>query len=145
MGLTYRDHMRADVGEAVIDLRDGGAAPKPAAPASVPGLDLDEERHRAIRVAALALLIVLNMLDIVTTSAFLRAGVPEGNPIASLGIEAGWIGFAKAGLLLALGIRVLDGRPRLASTCAMWFVVGVYAMAICVNLAALHAAGGSLL
>ena len=143
--LTYRDDMRADVGEVVIDLRDGGGAPEPTAPASTPGLELDEERHRAVRVAAVALLIVLNMLDIVTTSAFLEAGVPEGNPIASMGIEAGWIGFVKAGLLLALGIRALDGRPRLASTCAMWFVVGVYAMAICVNLVALQAAGGSLL
>jgi hypothetical protein len=141
-----------DVDQAVIDLRDGvehdpapASAPAPAPAAGGTRLLADDEWHRTVRVIALALLILLNLLDIVTTSAFLRAGVSEGNPVAALGIESGWIGFVKAGLLLGLGIRVLDGKPRLASTCGLWFVTGVYATVVCVNVLALRAAGGSLL
>ena len=130
--------MRADLDDLVIDLRD-------PTPAAVPRLLADDEHHRLVRVIALSALIVLNLLDIVTTSAFLQAGVPEGNPIAAAGIEAGWIGMAKAGLLLALGVRILNAKPRLSSTCALWFVTGVYAAVVAVNLTALHAAGGSLL
>ena len=130
--------MRAELDDLVIDLRD-------PTPAAVPRLLADDEHHRLVRVIALSALIVLNLLDIVTTSAFLQAGVPEGNPIAAAGIEAGWIGMAKAGLLLGLGVRVLNGRPRLSTTCALWFVTGVYAAVVFVNMAALHAAGGSLL
>ena len=130
--------MGLDVDDLVIDLRD-------PAPAAVPRLLSDDERHRFVRVVGFSALLVLNLLDIVTTAAFLDAGVAEGNPIAAAGIEAGWIGMAKAGLLLGLGVRVLNGRPRLSTTCALWFVAGVYAAVVCVNVAALHAAGGSLL
>ena len=137
--------MRADLEHLVIDLRDAAPA-APAQASTTPATPLlDDETHRLVRVIALSALIVLNLLDIVTTSAFLQAGVPEGNPIAAAGIEAGWIGVAKAGLLLALGVRILNVKPRLSSTCALWFVTGVYAAVVAVNVAALHAAGGTLL
>jgi len=125
---------------AVIDLRDALdpvvalVDPHPEARAQA------IERHRLARVIAFALLVVLNLLDIVSTTAFLERGLHEGNPLAEHLITEGWIGYAKAGLLLLLGIRILNSRPRLATTCALWFVTGIYMTVVLVNLAAIAVA-----
>ena len=141
--------------DVVIDLRDGPPAgdlvviPDPATPATAPApapadLLADERRHRTIRLVALGLLVVLNALDILTTEAFLRAGVKEGNPIAVAAVEGGWMIYVKAVLLLGLGVRFARRRPTLGSTCVAWFVVGIYCMVVYVNLMVLRAAGGTL-
>lgn len=104
-------------------------------------VELQPERLRELRAIGVALLIVLNVADIVTTAAFLDAGAAEGNPLADALITSGWIGWIKAALLLALGLRVLRGRPRLATTCMLWFVVGVYTTVVTLNLVAVRALG----
>jgi uncharacterized membrane protein YciS (DUF1049 family) len=42
--------------------------------------------------------------------------------------------FVKGAVLLALGWSVARAKPKLSTTCAMFFVVGVYCTAIVVNL-----------
>ena len=100
----------------------------------------EAERHRLARVIGLALLIVLNLVDLISTGMFLERGLEEGNPVACALIQDGSIGWVKSGLLLLLGVRVLASRPRLATTCALWFVTGLYAAVVAVNLSALAAA-----
>lgn len=95
----------------------------------------EAERHRLARVIGLALLIVLNALDIISTQMFLERGLQEGNPLADALIQDGSIGWVKSFLLLVLGIRVLNARPRLATTCALWFVTGIYAAVVSINFA----------
>jgi len=97
------------------------------------------ERHRLARVIGFALLILLNVLDLISTSMFLERGHEEGNPLAAAMIEGGHIPWAKSIILLLLGIRVLTSRPRLATTCALWFVVGIYATVVALNLTAVAA------
>lgn len=97
----------------------------------------EAERHRLARVIGLALLIVLNALDIISTQMFLERGLQEGNPLADALIQDGSIGWVKSFLLLVLGIRVLNARPRLATTCALWFVTGIYAAVVSINFAGL--------
>jgi hypothetical protein len=98
------------------------------------------ERHRLARVIGFALLILLNVLDIMSTAMFLERGHQEGNPLAAAMIEGGHIPWAKSIILLLLGVRVLTSRPRLATTCALWFVVGIYATVVALNLTAVWAA-----
>lgn len=127
--IDLRDHV---VEEAVR--RDDAAA---LAARLAERRDEARERHRLAQVVGLAVLIVLNALDLVSTDAFLERGLNEGNPLSSFLIIEGWIGWVKAAILLALGIRILRGRPRLATTCAVWFVAGLYATIVAVNFIAL--------
>ena len=99
----------------------------------------EHERHRLARVIGFGFLIVLNVLDLISTSMFLDRGHEEGNPVAAAMIESGHIPWAKSLILLALGVRVLTSKPRLATTCALWMVVGVYATVVAINLAAVAA------
>ena len=120
----------------VIDLRDrGSTVADPVAAAAA-----FERRHRDVRLLAVALLVLLNVADLVTTNAFLDAGVPEGNPLGEFLISRGWVGWVKAGILLALTLRILQRPPRLGTTAALWFVTGVYAAVVLVNLMVLNAA-----
>ena len=138
--------------DAVIDLRDGSvsAPPRRRSPAPAPSLPgsaaaADEATHRRLRVTAVVALAVLNGLDLLTTSAFMREGVPEGNPLAAAGLEHGWVGPFKLAVLAVLLARVLRRPPSLGSTCLLWFVTGVYAMVICVNVMIVRSVGGTLL
>jgi hypothetical protein len=40
----------------------------------------------------------------------------------------------KAAILIALGWSVWRGKPKIASTCAIWLVNGVYVTVVLVNL-----------
>lgn len=106
---------------AVIDLRDG--APGAAA----------LRVHHTWRRIGVVLLAVLNVLDLVTTYAFLDKGVPEGNPVAKHLIESGAAGPLKFALLAALGWLVWTRPPKIGTTCLIWMVNGVYACVVAVN------------
>ena len=129
-----RDEAPFDVS---IDLRPHQADAGPV----VVTVDESERRHRQARLAGVALLVVLNVLDLVTTKAFLEAGLSEGNLVGALFIESGTIAYVKALLLLALAWRVVKAPPRVGTSCALWFVVGVYAAVITINTLALRTLG----
>lgn len=120
-----------------IDLRDHqrGGGPVVVRPVET------ERRHRSARLIGVALLVILNVADLVSTDAFLDAGVEEGNPVGAFLLSRGWAGWAKGALLLVLGWRVAKSPPRVGTTCALWFVCGVYAMAVLFNLMVLRAVG----
>jgi hypothetical protein len=121
------------------------AAPPAAGASSSSGAAIDEVTHRRWRIGAVVALIVLNALDLLTTHAFLEAGVPEANPIAAAGLAGGWVGPLKAALLGLLLARVLRRQPRIGSTCAMWFVTGLYTVVVFVNYQLVRAVGGTSL
>lgn len=123
--------------DLTIDLREHQRHGGPA----VVTVDESVRRHRQARLLAVGLLVVLNVADLLTTRAFLAAGALEGNPVGAFLLDRGWAGLAKGILLLLLGIRVLRAEPRVGTTSALWFVVGVYATVITVNLMALRSLG----
>lgn len=143
-------------GGVVIDLRDGATTAAPTATAAASTAPVaapvapaapavpDERTHRTLRLVALGLLVVLNALDILSTEAFLRAGVEEGNPLAVAAVEGGWMIYVKAALLIGLGYRFVRRPPTLGSTCVVWCVVGIYCTVVYVNLLVLRTVGGSL-
>lgn len=122
LGIDLRPHQRGD--GPVIVTRDES-----------------ERRHRQSRLGALGLLVVLNVADLITTRAFLAAGAIEANPLGAFLIDRGWVGWVKGLLLLGLGIKVLRSPARVGTTSMLWFVVGVYATVVTVNLMALRALG----
>ena len=134
---TVSDNAVVESAPLIIDLRD------PAPPHVVaPDVDLAEaRRHRQLRIAGVAMLVVLNVLDLVTTRAFLNAGLQEGNVVGAVLIEQGWIAWVKGALLLALGVRFLAAKPRLGATCALWGAVGIYLAVVTVNTLALRTLG----
>jgi hypothetical protein len=111
----------------VIDLRD-----RPG-DATTTALVVDIDRIRRYRIGALVALVVLNVIDLVMTRRFLADHAGDANPLARLMVGQGLMPWAKGGLLLALGSVVLRSKPKISSTCAMWFVVGVYCTALSVN------------
>ena len=119
------DTARSDV--VVIDLRDSTADTAAT------------ERLKVARTIALASLVVLNIADLVTTRLFLAAGTPEGNPLASALLGRGVMPYVKGAVLLGLGWSVLRSKPKLGTTCALWFIVGIYTAAVCVNAMSLSA------
>jgi hypothetical protein len=112
---------------------------RPMTPATAGGIDV--RLHRRWRIGGVLVLAVLNVLDLVTTYAFLDRGVPEGNPIADHLLQTGSAGWVKGALLLALGLAVLRRTPRLSSTCLLWLVNGVYLTVVVVNAMIVAAAG----
>jgi hypothetical protein len=112
-----------ELSSAVIDLRD-----TPATTISVPVRAI-----RAARVAAVLALVLLNIADLVTTRMFLNRGLEEGNGLSWVLIQNGSMPWVKSAILAALAWRVLRSVPSLGTTCAMWFVVGLYAMTIFIN------------
>ena len=144
---TVLDESVLDV-PAVIDLRDRAPADTspipPAAPAADDPASAEERAHLRLRIAAVLALVVLNAFDLITTRAFMRAGVPEGNPIAAAGLEAGWVAPFKFAALALLLVGVARRPPRIGSTALLWFVTGLYAMVVCVNLMIVREVGGSL-
>ena len=82
---------------------------------------------------AIALLSVLNLLDVVLTKTFIRAGFAEGNPIMA-GLVQDWrMGAIKAIILGALFLRATTSKPNVTRVCLLWGAVGVYALASYVN------------
>ena len=110
---------------SVIDLRD------PVHP------EINESQLRRVRLIGLVALVALNLADLLTTRAFLAAGADEANPLGRLLLGRGAMPYVKGAILVGLGWSVARSRPKLATTCAIWFVVGVYTTAIVVNLTVL--------
>jgi hypothetical protein len=93
---------------------------------------------RLVTTAAVAI-VVLNVLDIITTRLALLDGATEGNPLAALFVHHLPIFVAIKVLLPGLvGLRMWTVRDRTPPMllAAMWWVVGVYSMVITIN--ALH-------
>jgi len=98
---------------------------------------LVNDRRKSVRhaaIAALLVLVVLNIADILTTNAFLAKGVKEGNPLMRHLVGNWKAVFVKAVLLLALWRSFAARRPTMARLCAVWGAVGFYASSIMVNL-----------
>lgn len=146
---------RSEAGsDAMIDLRGDG--PVAVAAVARPGGDpvealsehvadarprrfqlIGDDRHREARFLAMVLLILINGLDLLTTQAFLDRGVNEGNPLAEFLIGRGSVGAVKLAILISLCLAMYRARPKLATTCAMFTVVGFYACEVTVNVLAL--------
>ena len=122
---------------SVIDLRDGAGDPtvlrREPQPEGATTTTRADRVHAWWRRGGVILLAVLNVLDLVTTRMFMDRGVEEGNPIAKVLIEANLAGPAKFVLLAALGYLVWTRPPRIATTCLIWMVNGVYATVVAVN------------
>lgn len=137
MGTRASDTTTDDL---VIDLRDSALGQRTAiVTKTVQSASDTRERLRIAAMVAVIALIVLNLADVITTRAFLSAGVDEGNPVGRLLISSHTMEIAKAVVLLILGRRAWRGQIKLGAVCAMWFVTGVYACAVSVNLLVLHA------
>ena len=93
---------------------------------------------RLVAAAALAI-VVLNVLDVITTRFAISRGATEGNPLASLFVSHLPI-FVVIKVLfpafVALRMWVTRTRTTPGLLAAMYWVVGVYSMAIVIN--ALH-------
>jgi hypothetical protein len=109
----------------VIDLRDGSADVAAAAK--------ELRIHGWWRKGGVILLAILNALDLITTRMFMDKGVEEGNPIAAQLLEANMAGPVKFGMLAALAYLVWTKPPRIATTCVIWMVCGIYAAVVAVN------------
>jgi len=97
-------------------------------------------RVRGVTLIALVALAVLNGADVVTTHLLLgRRGV-EANPLSSLLLASQSLLWVKLGILGLLGVKVLNGRPRLGVMGAACFAAGIYATAVLSNLLVLHLA-----
>jgi hypothetical protein len=87
---------------------------------------------------AIALLSVLNVLDVVLTKTFIRAGFQEGNPLMA-GLVQDWrMGAIKAIILGALFLKTFTSRPNVTRACLLWAAVGVYGLASYVNFQAIQ-------
>ena len=99
----------------------------PTAPGMVPG--------RLVSIAAVAI-VVLNVLDIITTRLALAGGATEGNPLASLFVHHLPIFVAIEVLLpalVALRMWVMSERTPPMLLAAMWWVAGVYSLVVVIN------------
>ena len=88
---------------------------------------------------AAAAIVVLNVLDIVTTRLALSQGASEGNPLTNLFVHHLWLFILiKVGLPGLVSYRLWSIRDRVTPVllAGMWWVVGVYSMVIILN--ALH-------
>ena len=88
---------------------------------------------------AIAAIAVLNLADIVTTRVVLaHSNATESNPLASALLAGGRVGLIKAGVLLALILRVPRLRPTVALHAVLWFVAGFYFLTVVSNLLVLQ-------
>lgn len=98
---------------------------------------------RAVPIAAITI-VVLNVLDIITTRIALLNGAAEGNPMASLFVNQLPL-FVAIKILIPVGVALRMYAVRRKVTpmllAAMWWVVGVYSLAIVVN--AMHLLKGA--
>lgn len=97
-------------------------------------------RVRAVTLAALAVLAVLNGADVVTTHMLLGHRGVEANPLSALLLASRSLLWVKLGVLGLLGVKVLNSRPRLGVMGIACFAAGIYATAVLSNLLVLHLA-----
>ena len=91
---------------------------------------------KAVTIAAIAI-VMLNILDVVTTKLALQGKGVEGNPIAALFVYHLPIFVAIKVLLpgvVALRIWAHRNQTTPMLLASMWWVVGVYCMTIAINL-----------
>lgn len=94
---------------------------------------------RAARVG-LALLVVLNVVDLVLTRRFLALGLTEGNPLMVAAVRSWHAAACKAAILAAL-VWSFARRPTTATRLALvWAGVGLYLLGAYVNMSAVRAA-----
>lgn len=89
-----------------------------------------------VRNAGLAI-VALNVADIITTTVAISRGATEGNPMAALFVSNLPLFVAiKVLFPVAVALRMWSTRHRTTPMllAAMWWVVGVYSLAIVVNL-----------
>jgi hypothetical protein len=86
-------------------------------------------------VIGLVVLLILNVLDVATTYYCLSRGALELNPLASFLIESKLLVPSKMLVLTALIVGCWSSGKKLTvpALCGLWFVVGVYALAITLN------------
>ena len=119
----------------------GSGARVPAAPS---GDDRPASRYlRRSAVAAVAVLAILNLTDVVSTTVALslsaRNGIRlvEGNPLARLLIPEGRVEILKLVVIAALALNTVRRPVTVGIHAALWAVVGIYAATIVNNLAAI--------
>src|SRR5258705_7824034 len=78
------------------------------------------------RLTAVALLVTLNGLDVLTTHRMLHLGGVEGNPLSQWLITHDLLGPAKAAIVIGIGLIAPRLPARRASSLALWVVVGFY-------------------
>jgi len=94
---------------------------------------------RASRIG-LALLIVLNVVDLWLTRRFLALGLTEGNPLMMVAVRSWSAAACKAVILGGLAWCFVK-RPATATRLALvWTGVGLYLLGAYVNLGAIHSA-----
>ena len=92
----------------------------------------------------LALLVALNVVDIMLTRRFLALGVEEGNPLMVAAVRSWSAAACKAAILGGL-VWSFAKRPATATRLALvWAGVGVYLLGAYVNLGAIRTAEGLL-
>jgi len=97
--------------------------------------DADRASH-----IGLALLVVLNVLDIILTKRFLALGMAEGNPLMVAAVQSWGAAACKAAILAGL-IWSFARRPATATRLALvWAGVGLYVLSAYVNFSAIRAA-----
>ena len=89
----------------------------------------------ALAVAAIA---ILNLADVLTTRAVVGHGAIEANPLSSALLAGGRVELLKAGIIVALVLRVPRRRPTVAFHAILWFVAGFYALTVASNLLVLN-------
>jgi len=115
--------MTATADDVIIDLRDTDARAR-VSPATL----------RVSICWALALVAVLNALDIFTTRVALAGGAVEANPVARALLGSGRVELLKAAVILVLGLRLGRRRPSLALHAMLWATAGVYLLTVANNI-----------
>ncbi len=93
----------------------------------------------------LAVLVVLNVVDIVLTKRFLALGLVEGNPLMVAAVRSWYAAACKAAILGGLAWSFAR-RPATATRLALvWAGVGLYVLSAYVNYGAIRAAEAALL
>jgi hydrogenase/urease accessory protein HupE len=89
-----------------------------------------------VRLTAVTLLIVLNILDLLTTHrVVVHLGGTEGNPVSSWLMAHDLLGAVKAAVVVGIGLLTVRLPARRASSIALWLVVAFYVAVVGHNVA----------
>jgi hypothetical protein len=117
--------------------------PRPAAtPSAPPAPDpLGASQEAADRAARFgwALLVALNVVDLLLTRRFLALGGAEGNPLMAFAVRSWRAAAAKAFVLAVLALRFATRPATVARLALVWLAVGFYVLAAYVNWGAVQA------
>jgi len=92
----------------------------------------------------LALLIVLNVVDIALTRRFLALGLSEGNPLMAVAVQSWAAAACKVAILCGLAWSFAHRTATATRLVLVWTGVGLYLLAAYVNLSAIRAAEAAL-